>query len=120
KADFSDRLIFLGKEIDSLIKKWQPETLAIEKLIFNKNQKTAGGELEAREAIMYICALRGLKIQEFTHIEIKTTITSYGRADKKQVQDMVLRLIKTKEKIKQDDEIDAIAVALTSIARRSL
>jgi len=94
--------------------------MAIENLFFNSNQKTALKVSEARGIIMYQALSGGLKVFEYTPLQIKIAITGYGRGDKKQVTDMLHHLIKIDKKIKYDDEYDAIAVGLTHLASHKL
>jgi crossover junction endodeoxyribonuclease RuvC len=116
KLDLPNRLFLLGKEIMRVIKKYKPEKLGIEKLYFENNQKTAMGVSEARGAIIFVGMNAGLEILEYTPLQIKNAVTGYGRADKSQVHTMVSKLIDIPKEIKQDDEIDAIAVAITAFA----
>lgn len=111
-----ERLFLIGEEIDRVAKEFSPEKLAIEKLYFEKNQKTAMGVSEARGAIIYNAKKNNLEVLEFTPLQIKNAVTGYGKADKSQVYTMVRRLVEIKETVKQDDEIDAIAVAITGFA----
>lgn len=118
KSDLKDRILEITEAIENLVKKWEPETLAIEKLFFTKNQKTAMGVSEARGAIIDRTTKLGLSISEFTPLEIKTAVCGYGKASKSQVADMVRRLIKIEQTPKFDDEYDAIACGLTYFATR--
>lgn len=113
-----ERIFELGSKIEAIINEYGPEVLAIEKLFFNKNQKTAMDVSELRGVIIYEARKKGLQICQYTPLEIKVATTGYGKADKKQVIDMVRKLIKMPEKKKRfDDEFDAIAVAITCSAR---
>ncbi len=113
---FSERLGNIGEKIRTVIEKYYPEAMAIETLFLTTNQKTAMRVSEARGVIIYEAARAGLKIFEFTPLQIKIAVSSYGKADKKQVYLMVKKLIDISEEIKSDDEIDAIAVGLTCLA----
>jgi len=117
KLDFSERLGLLGQEIGAIIKKYKPMALAIETLFLTTNQKTAMRVAEARGVIIYEAQKAGLKIFEYTPLEIKIAVTGYGKSDKKSVINMVKKLIKINENKNSDDEIDAIAVGLTCFAR---
>ena len=117
KIPFSERLFLIGREIESVIKKYKPKLLAIEKLFFATNQKTAMSVSEAKGVIVYEAKKAGLKIFEYTPLEIKIAVTGYGKSDKKSVIDMVKKLIKINENKNSDDEIDAIAVGLACFAR---
>ncbi len=116
KRDFKDRLFEIGEEVQKIIDEYKPENLAIEKLFFNTNQKTATNVSEVRGALLYIAQKNLMDIYEYTPLQIKVAITGQGRADKKQIMFMLERLIKIEKEIKYDDEFDAIAVALTGFA----
>jgi len=114
---FSERLLILGEAIEKLIKEYKPTLVAIEKLFFTTNQKTASAVSEVRGMLLYLAATHHLPTTEFTPLEIKSTITGFGKASKDQVTDMVKKLIKIKTCPKHDDEYDAIAIGLTALAR---
>lgn len=113
---FFDRLALLGEEVLRLTDEYKPEALAIENLFIETNQKTAMRVAEARGAILYQARVSGLEIFEYTPLQIKVATTGYGKATKTQVISMVKKLIKGAESIKQDDEMDAIAIGLTHFA----
>lgn len=116
KLQINDRLFLIGQEIESLIKKYKPEICAIENLFFANNAKTVMGVSQARGVIIYEASRGGLKIEEYTPLQIKNATTGYGKATKSQVDSMVRQLIEIPDSLKQDDEIDAIACGLTSFA----
>ncbi|MBI3632343.1 MAG: crossover junction endodeoxyribonuclease RuvC [Candidatus Vogelbacteria bacterium] len=118
RLELSERIFTLGQGVGELIKKWKPDALAIEKLFFTTNQKTAMGVSETRGAIIYIARHEDLKIFEYTPLQIKIAITGYGKADKTQIISMISKLIKipNHNKAKLDDEYDAIAVGITCLA----
>jgi len=121
KIEHHERLKFIGEEIEKIIKKYKPEVMAIETLFFKNNQKTAMHVSEARGVMLYVASKFGLKIKEFSPMAIKIAVTGYGNSDKDQVIFMVKKLIKIdecsdKNKIKYDDEYDAIAAGLTYFA----
>ena len=116
KEKHEDRLKLIGVEIEKIIKKYKPEAMGIETLFFKTNAKTAMKVSEARGVIMYEAAKNGLKINEFSPLQIKVAVTGYGKSEKEQVTAMVQRLIKISTPIKYDDEYDAIAVGLTFFA----
>lgn len=115
-VQFTERLSLIGKEVERVIKKFKPNVLAIEKLFFNTNQKTATMVSETRGAIIYIALKNKLKVFEYTPLQVKSAVCGDGHGDKKQVISMVKNLIKIEEEIKHDDEYDAIAVGITCIA----
>lgn len=118
KEKHEQRLLLIGKRLEEIIEKYQPEVLSIETLFFETNAKTAMKVAEARGTILYVARRAGLRIREFTPMQIKTAVTGYGKSDKKQMIFMVERLIKLPAKKAQDDEYDAIATALTGLAIR--
>lgn len=117
---FIERLELVGEEIERVIKKYKPKALAIEKLFFNTNQKTATNVSEVRGALIYIALKNGLKVFEYTPLQIKVAVTGYGHGDKKQIISMIKNLIKIEKEINLsaggDDEYDAIAVGITCFA----
>jgi len=113
KEPFNERLFVLGENLEKIIKKWKPDIVAIEKLFFTNNQKTAMRVSEVRGLIIYLAMLYKSEVHEFTPLEIKTAVVGYGKAEKKQVEHMVKTILKLKDKKRYDDETDAIACALT-------
>ncbi|MBU5439662.1 crossover junction endodeoxyribonuclease RuvC [Tissierella sp. MSJ-40] len=109
---FPERLKIVYDEITKIIEKYQPEDLAVEELFFNKNVKTAIKVGQARGVEVLACVNKGLDIFEYTPLQIKQSVVGYGRADKKQVQEMVKILLNLKEIPKPDDVADALAVAI--------
>ena len=115
KESQSERLKQIGLEIKKIIKKWRPESLAIEKLFFNQNTSTALRVAEARGVILYESICAGLEIFEYSPQEIKLAVTGYGKAAKKEVEAMTLRLLTLKTAPKYDDEMDAQAIGITHL-----
>src|SRR3989344_3771469 len=116
KLEFSERLRLIGEEVKKIIKEYKPEVLAIETLFLNTNQKTVMRVAEARGVVIYEAAQAGLQIFEASPPQIKIATTGYGRADKMQIIKMVKILVNIDEDKKSDDELDAIAIALTAFA----
>lgn len=116
KLDFSERLFLIGKEIKNIIKKYKPAVLAIETLFLTTNQKTVMHVAEVRGVVIYEASSKGLKIFEASPPQIKMATTGYGKANKEQVMKMVKILVEIDNLKKSDDELDAIAVALTAFA----
>lgn len=116
KLTFPDRLLELGKTLEEIIQDFQPMELAIENLFLSANQKTAMRVSETRGAIIYIAKKYGLKIFEYTPMQIKVAITGHGGADKTQIIKMLEHILLIEKEIKIDDEYDAIAIALTHLA----
>jgi len=111
--DSFQRLLKLYKELQKIIKKYKPEVMAVEKLFFNTNAKTAFSVGEARGVIKICAVLAKVPVTEFTPLQIKNSVVGYGRATKKQVQEMVKVQLSLQKIPKPDDAADAIAVALT-------
>lgn len=109
---FPDRIKTIYNRLIEIIDKYQPDDLAIEELFFNKNVKTAIKVGQARGVEILAAVNKGLSIYEYTPLQIKQAVVGYGRADKKQVQEMVKLLLNLKEVPKPDDVADALAVAL--------
>ena len=116
KIPFEERLLQIGDEIKKVIAEYSPTALSIETLFFTNNQKTAMHVSEARGAITYVAMAEGLKLYEYTPLQIKVAVTGDGRADKKAVTSMIRRLITIKNPVEHDDEYDAIACGLTFFA----
>lgn len=116
KADLNVRLFQLGEAFLQIIKTHQPDTLAIETLFFNQNQKTAIGVAGARGVVIYLAQENNCVVHEFGPQEVKVALTGYGKSDKQAVMDMVTRLVKNVPQKALDDEYDAIAVATTCLA----
>lgn len=112
KTPFPLRLCDIYNGLCDIIKKYQPEVLSMEKLFYNNNAKTVIDVAQARGVITLAAQQNGLKIAEYTPLQVKQSVTGYGRAVKKQVQEMT-RIILNLEKIpKPDDTADALAMAI--------
>lgn len=116
KTPFPTRLVEIGAQLEEIIKKYSPTVLAIETLLFNTNQKTAMKVSEARGVVVYISTRAGMETHEYTPLQIKNAMTGYGHATKSQVEMMTRNLIVIEKENIIDDEMDAIAVALTCSA----
>jgi len=116
KISFPERLFLVGEKIEKIIKKHKPDVLSIETLFLTTNHKTVMHVAEARGVVVYECIKAGLSIFEASPPQIKIAITGYGKADKKQVIRMVKMLVKMDNKKESDDELDAIAIAITAFA----
>lgn len=115
-AEFPVRLAAIGREVERLIAVHKPELVALEKLYFNTNQKTAMGVAEVRGMLLYLAARAGLPVHEYTPPQVKQGVTGNGHSDKAQVTAMVKRLVKLPPGKRHDDEYDAIALGLTCLA----
>jgi crossover junction endodeoxyribonuclease RuvC len=115
KTEFNKRLSTINKELTQLIKKYKPNICGVEQLFFCKNVKTAMNVGHARGVIIMTLEQNKIPIQEFTPLQIKQAITSYGKASKKQVEEMIKLTLKLKKAPQRDDASDALAIALTTL-----
>ncbi len=113
KEDDSVRLLTIYDELTEIIKLNKPDSMSVEKLFFARNVTTAMTVAQARGVVLLCGMQAGLKIYEFTPMQIKQAITGYGKADKIQMQEMVRVLLRLKEIPKPDDAADALAAAIT-------
>ena len=109
------RLEILFDQLKALLKKYKPDTAAVEKLFFQSNVKTALSVGQARGVIMLCLQKAGIEPFEYTPNEIKQAVAGYGGADKRQVQDMVRALLQLDSIPKPDDAADALAIAITHL-----
>ena len=107
------RLHMIHDGINALFDKYKPDCVALEELFFTKNITTGINVAQARGVILLACSDRCGRLYEYTPMQIKQAITGYGKADKKQMQFMVTRLLRLRSVPKPDDAADALAVALT-------
>lgn len=116
KHSFSERLVEIGQEIETILVKFKPGEVAIEELFFAKNVTTALQVAHARGVILYTLTKHHLYPREFTPLQVKQAVSGYGRADKTQIQELVLMHLGLKKMKLQDDAGDALAIALTAIS----
>ncbi len=110
--DVENRLEIVYNDLCELIKMYSPTEMSIEELFFNTNQKTAIAVAEARGVILLAARKNNLNIAEYTPIQVKMAVTGYGRAEKKQVQEMVKIILGLPKIPKPDDAADALALAI--------
>lgn len=108
------RLSYLFSELNKILSRNKPAIAGIETLIFNTNAKTVMAVGQARGVLVLGLALAGLKIREFSPLQVKQAVAGYGRAEKIQVRKMVMALLHLKKAPKPDDASDALAVAITT------
>ena len=106
------RLNEIYEDLTKLIEAFRPESVAIEKLYFNTNEKTAINVSQARGVIILACTRAGIPIYEYTPLQVKMAVVGYGRAEKKQVQEMTRSILRLAEIPKPDDAADALAIAV--------
>lgn len=110
--DTSVRLLTIYDELTSLIKELKPQAMSVEKLFFAQNVTTAMTVAQARGVVLLCGKQHNLELAEYTPLQIKQAITGYGRADKKQIQEMVRVILELKVVPKPDDCADALAAAI--------
>lgn len=112
-TDMPQRLWKLHEELGELIVEFKPQVASVEDLFYFKNAKTVISVGQARGVAILTSVKKGLEVFEYTPLQIKQAITGYGRADKKQMQEMVKVLLNLEEVPKPDDAADALAAAYT-------
>ena len=121
KDSFGERLKTIGDAVEKILKEYKPNELAIEKLFFTKNQTTAINVAESRGVCLYISHKHGLSVHEYSPPEIKLAVGGHGRATKIDIAHMVPKILGKQVKSGLlDDELDAIAIALTHSACRKI
>lgn len=111
----SERMVTIFDELSAIIADTKPDEMAVEKLFFAQNVTTALSVAQARGVILLCGQQKLLPIAEYTPLQIKMAITGYGRADKKQMQEMVRVILGLKDAPQPDDCADALAAALCHI-----
>ncbi|MEX2538205.1 MAG: crossover junction endodeoxyribonuclease RuvC [Actinomycetota bacterium] len=114
------RLAALYAEIDALITRYEPEAVAVERVLFNANTKTAMSVGQAAGVALLVAAQAGCEVAEYTANEVKQSVTGFGGADKRQVQEMIARLLSLDTPPKPADAADALGLALTHLHARKL
>lgn len=112
KTQFEVRLQYIYAELSLILQETKPDHMAIERLYFTTNQKTAIDVAQARGVIVLAAVQNRIGVFEYTPLQIKQAIVGYGKAEKKQMINMVASILKLKEKPAIDDEADALAVAV--------
>ena len=115
KESSQSRLRKIYSELKQLILEYKPKMIAIEKLFFGVNSKTAISVGQARGMSLLAAAEGKVPVAEYTPLEVKMAVTGYGKADKKQVQQMVKTLLRLSDLPKPDDAADALAIAICHI-----
>jgi crossover junction endodeoxyribonuclease RuvC len=118
--DDAVRLLTIYDELTDIITTNKPQVMSVEKLFFARNVTTAMTVAQARGVVLLTAMQAGLKIYEYTPMQIKQAITGYGSADKKQMQEMVRIILKLKTVPQPDDAADALATAITQSMQMKL
>lgn len=108
----SKRLLTIYNELSEIVKHTKPSVIAVEKLFFAQNVTTAMSVSQARGIVLLVGEQNNLELYEHTPLQIKQSLTGYGRAEKKQIQDMVRTILGLPAIPKPDDAADALAAAL--------
>ena len=109
----ADRLLDIFDSLTQIIDETHPDEVSIEKLYFNQNITTGISVAEARGVALLVARQHNIPIYEYTPIQIKQCMTGYGRANKKQMQEMVRQYLNMKDIVRPDDAADALAAAIT-------
>ncbi len=109
---FSSRLEMIYSQLNEIILRRKPDVISIEKLYFNTNTTTAIDVAQARGVILLAAAHNKIPIFEYTPLQVKSAVTGYGRAEKKQVMDMIKNILRLEKIPKPDDTADALAIAV--------
>lgn len=107
------RLKTIYDDMNCILSRYKPESMAIEKLFFNTNQKTVIDVAQARGVTVLTAVEHGIPITEYTPLQVKNSVVGYGRAEKKQVQEMTRSILRLTKVPKPDDTADALALAIT-------
>ncbi len=108
----SERLEIIYQDMIQLLDSMQPEAVAVEELFFNTNITTGISVAHGRGILLLSCRQKGIPIYEYTPLQVKQSVVGYGRAEKKQVMEMVRQMLHLTEVPKPDDAADALAIAL--------
>ena len=111
-TDVESRLLTIKTDLETIIDKYHPDEMAIEELFFNTNITTGITVAEARGVILCTAHAKGVKISEYTPLQVKQAVVGYGKAEKHQVIAMVTSILKLKKAPKPDDTADAVAIAI--------
>ena len=111
-TNIEERLLMIQNDLEAIIEKYHPEQMAVEELFFNTNITTGIAVAEARGVIICTAHKLGVKISEYTPLQVKQAVVGYGKAEKQQVIAMVTTLLKLPKPPKPDDTADALAIAL--------
>ncbi|MFP4687933.1 MAG: crossover junction endodeoxyribonuclease RuvC [bacterium] len=115
ETEFCQRLKIIYQSVNRLIEKFEPDAIAVEKLYFSKNIKTAFPVAQARGVILLAASNSGVTVDEYSPLQIKKTITGSGKADKKAMQKMVTEELELPGIPKPDDAADGLAIAICHV-----
>lgn len=110
----SKRLLAVANGLTAILERFKPELVSIEKLFFTHNQTTAMTVSQSRGVLLLVAEQHNVPLVEFTPLQIKQALTGYGKAEKKQIQEMVRLMLKLPGIPHPDDAADALAIAITA------
>lgn len=110
----SQRLVAIANGLEHLLQEYKPALVSVEQLFYAKNQKTVMTVSQARGVLLYILETHKIPLVEFTPLQVKQSLTGYGKAEKLQVQKMVQLVLRLPGLPKPDDAADALAIAITA------
>ena len=111
-VEFAERLKQIFDDMNAIFEKYEIDAMSVERLYFNTNTTTAIDVAEARGVILLTAKLHGVPIYEYTPLQVKQSISGYGRAEKSQIIEMTKNILKLKKSPKPDDTADALALAV--------
>ena len=109
---FPERLRAIHEDVEFIFDKFKPDCMAIERLYFTTNQKTAIDVAQARGVTVLSAAKRGVPVSEYTPLQVKQSVVGYGKAEKRQVMEMTRQILRLAQIPKPDDAADALAIAI--------
>ena len=113
------RLLQIQEDMETILRQFSPDAMAVEELFFNNNVTTGIGVAQARGVILAAAAKAGVPIFEYTPSQVKQAVVGYGKAEKRQVMDMTKRILNLNAVPKPDDAADAVAIALCHARSRT-
>ena len=120
KIPLSERIAEISENLREISTRYAPDEASVEKIFFFKNQKTVIAVSQARGAILLTLETLGIRLFEYTPLQVKQSLTGYGRAEKKQMQIMIKSILKLSAIPKPDDVADALALALCHANSRKM
>jgi crossover junction endodeoxyribonuclease RuvC len=115
--EVTDRIALVGNQVAELLDRTKPTQVAIERVFAQQNLHTVMGVAQISGVVVYLCHQRGIPVNFYTPTEVKAAVTGSGRANKAQVTNMVMQILKLKEIPKPADAADALAIAITAAWR---
>lgn len=110
--DFPRRLQMIYEDMNTVLQKYRPDVLSIEKLYFTNNKTTGIDVAQARGVILLAATMHGLKVHEYTPMQVKQSVVGYGKAEKRQVMEMTKSMLGLQKIPRPDDAADALAIAI--------